>query len=208
MVRQALGLIETVGLAAAVAAADAAVKAANVKLLGYELAKGSGLTTVKLFGDVGAVTAAVAAGKMAAAQMTSVWGAHVIPRPHGEVDKLLFTKDTVGYRQPVPVEQPPEETPVAAAKTPVCQATVPVDNDPAAVEKSQAMAGAAIPEAVQAAAETSKVPAEPATKAGLALQKQPEELCNLCGDPLCDRHKGEPRANCIHYNELKHKEES
>ncbi|MDU2066138.1 MAG: BMC domain-containing protein, partial [Sporomusaceae bacterium] len=99
MSRQALGLIETVGLAAAVTAADAAVKAANVKLLGYEFAKGGGLTTVKLFGDVGAVTAAVAAGNAAAIKVNRVFSSHVIPRPHQEIDGLLFTKDTVGWQK-------------------------------------------------------------------------------------------------------------
>ena len=57
-----LGFIETFGLAACVAAADAAVKSANVKLLGYEYAKGGGMCTVKVEGNVGACRAAIAAG--------------------------------------------------------------------------------------------------------------------------------------------------
>ena len=61
-----LGFIETFGLAACVAAADAAVKSANVKLLGYEYAKGGGMCTVKVEGNVGACRAAIAAGKKAA----------------------------------------------------------------------------------------------------------------------------------------------
>ena len=61
-----LGFIETFGLAACVAAADAAVKSANVKLLGYEYAKGGGMCTVKVEGNVGACKAAIAAGKKAA----------------------------------------------------------------------------------------------------------------------------------------------
>ena len=58
---QSLGLIETVGMAAAVEAADAAMKSANVSLVGYELTKGGGMVTVKLEGEVGAINAAVAA---------------------------------------------------------------------------------------------------------------------------------------------------
>jgi hypothetical protein len=63
---RAVGFIETFGLTAAVAAADAAVKSANVKILGYEYAKGDGMCTVKVEGDVGACKAAIAAGKRAA----------------------------------------------------------------------------------------------------------------------------------------------
>ena len=66
MVRQALGMIEAVGLPVAITAADAAVKSANVKLVGYELAKGSGMILIKVVGDVGAVKAAVEAGSAAA----------------------------------------------------------------------------------------------------------------------------------------------
>lgn len=84
--KKALGLIETVGLVAAIEAADAGVKAANVKLLGYELAKGGGLTTVKFTGDVGAVKAAVEAGKAAAERIGKVYAVHVIPRPDNQVE--------------------------------------------------------------------------------------------------------------------------
>ena len=66
MAERAIGFIETFGLTAAVAAADAACKSANVKLLGYEYAKGDGMCTVKVEGDVGACKAAIAAGKRAA----------------------------------------------------------------------------------------------------------------------------------------------
>ena len=56
---QALGTIEVVGLAAGIEAADVACKAANVELVGYELAKGGGYVTIKVLGQVGAVTAAI-----------------------------------------------------------------------------------------------------------------------------------------------------
>ncbi|MGB9975668.1 BMC domain-containing protein [Thermovenabulum sp.] len=84
--KKALGLIETVGLVAAIEAADAGVKAANVKLIGYELARGGGLTTVKFTGDVGAVKAAVEAGKAAAERVGKVYAVHVIPRPDNQVE--------------------------------------------------------------------------------------------------------------------------
>lgn len=84
----ALGMIETIGLVGAIEAADAMTKAANVELIGYEKI-GSGLTTVMVRGDVGAVKAAVDAGRAAAERVGKVASAHIIPRPHGDVEKLL-----------------------------------------------------------------------------------------------------------------------
>ena len=85
---EALGMIETRGLVAAIEAADAMVKAANVTLIGSEKL-GSGLVSVMVRGDVGAVKAAVEAGGAAAARLGEVIATHVIPRPHAAVDKLL-----------------------------------------------------------------------------------------------------------------------
>ena len=85
---EALGMIETRGLVAAIEAADAMVKAANVVLVGSEKI-GSGLVSVMVRGDVGAVKAAVDAGSAAAASLGEVIATHVIPRPHGDVEKLL-----------------------------------------------------------------------------------------------------------------------
>jgi microcompartment protein CcmL/EutN len=96
MHQKALGLIETIGLTAAVEAADAAVKSANVTLVGYELAKGGGMTVVKLQGDVGAVKAAVDAGAAAAAKVNKVVSVKVIPRPAVGIAGMVFSPDTVG----------------------------------------------------------------------------------------------------------------
>ena len=86
----ALGMVETRGLVAAIEAADAMVKAANVTLIGSEKI-GSGLVSVMVRGDVGAVKAAVEAGGAAAANLGEVIATHVIPRPHTDVNKLLPT---------------------------------------------------------------------------------------------------------------------
>ena len=88
MTNDALGMIETKGLVAAIEAADAMVKSANVSLMGYEKI-GSGLVTVMVRGDVGAVKAAVDAGAAAADKVGQVVSVHVIPRPHGDVEKIL-----------------------------------------------------------------------------------------------------------------------
>jgi ethanolamine utilization protein EutM len=85
---EALGLIETRGLVGAIEAADAMVKAANVELIGSEKI-GSGLVTVMVRGDVGAVKAATDAGAQAARRVGEVVSVHVIPRPHQDTEMLL-----------------------------------------------------------------------------------------------------------------------
>ena len=114
MIQMSLGLIETVGLAAAIEAADAAVKSANVRLIGYELARGSGMTTVKIEGDVGAVKAAVSAAAASAARVGKVVSAHVIARPSGELGGMIRSADTVGNQRVVakmPEPEPPQPEP-------------------------------------------------------------------------------------------------
>jgi len=90
MEKQALGMVETRGLVGAVEAADAMVKAANVTLLGKEQV-GSGLVTVMVRGDVGAVKASTEAGAAAAKRVGELVSVHVIPRPHEDVEKILPT---------------------------------------------------------------------------------------------------------------------
>ena len=87
---EALGIIETRGLVAAVEAADAMLKAANVQLVGTEKI-GSGLVSVMVRGDVGAVKSAVEAGQANAARLGEIIATHVIPRPHGDVEKIIPT---------------------------------------------------------------------------------------------------------------------
>lgn len=84
----ALGMIETKGLVASIEAADAMVKAANVSMIGQEKI-GSGLVTVMVRGDVGAVKAAVDAGVQAGENVGEVITSYVIPRPHTEVEAIL-----------------------------------------------------------------------------------------------------------------------
>lgn len=88
MTHEALGMVETRGLVASVEAADAMVKAADVKLVGTEKI-GSGLVTIMVRGDVGAVKAATEVGANAAAKLGELVAVHVIPRPHNDVEKIL-----------------------------------------------------------------------------------------------------------------------
>lgn len=89
MSQEALGMVETKGLVGAIEAADAMVKAANVALVGTKKI-GSGLVTVMVRGDVGAVKASVDAGAAAAERVGQVVSTHVIPRPHKDVESVIL----------------------------------------------------------------------------------------------------------------------
>ena len=82
---EALGMVECFGLVAMIEAADAMVKSANVRLVGFEKID-AGLVTAIVRGEVGAVKAAVEAGAAAARRVGTVTAVHVIPRPHNEVE--------------------------------------------------------------------------------------------------------------------------
>jgi len=93
---EALGMVECKGLVAMIEAADAMVKAANVRLVGWEKID-AGLVTAIVRGEVAAVRSAVDAGAAAARRVAEVGSTHVIPRPHGEVDQgipVLHTGET------------------------------------------------------------------------------------------------------------------
>ncbi|MDR7855623.1 BMC domain-containing protein [Tissierella sp.] len=86
--REAIGMVETKSMVAAIEAADTMLKAASVRIMDFQLV-GSGLVSVTVTGDVAAVTAAVENAKIRAAQIAEVVSANVIPRPHDEVDKIF-----------------------------------------------------------------------------------------------------------------------
>lgn len=88
---QALGMIETRGMVGMIEASDAMAKAANVKVVGYEKV-GGGYTTALIRGDVAAVKAAVEAGAEAANRVGELLSAHVIPRPHSDLEKVFPIK--------------------------------------------------------------------------------------------------------------------
>ena len=88
MVSEALGMIETKGLVAAIEAADAMVKAANVQVVG-KTHVGGGIVTIMVRGDVGAVKAATESGAAAAQRVGELLSVHVIPRPHNELEAIL-----------------------------------------------------------------------------------------------------------------------
>jgi hypothetical protein len=157
MTAKALGLIEAIGLAAAIEAADAAAKAANVVVLGYENARGGGRITVKLAGDVGAVKSAVAAGSAAALRVGRVDGCVVIPRPHEEIEALIARIDR-GRRAQAPAPPP------LSALAPLSLAPEPApapEPEPAAAAAAEPVAETPEPAAVAAAEPVAETP-EPA----------------------------------------------
>lgn len=171
--QKSLGLIETEGLAAGIEAADAAVKSANVELIGYELTKGGGWTTIKVQGDVGAVKAAVDAARMAANKVTRTVSTRVIARPAAGINMLVHTPETVGDRPPEPPAPPePPKGPIESEDTghPV---PPPAAEEPAEPEvPATAPAGEPAETAVEPAPQP--VPEEPAAEVPLVTE-EPEE---------------------------------
>lgn len=132
--KKALGLIETIGLVTAIEAADAAVKSANVTLVGYENTRGGGKITIKVVGDVGAVQAAVAAGVAAAERIGKVYGHRIIPRPSDELDALIASVARGQKPAPAPVAPEPAPTPAPVATPapePVAAVEAVVEPEPA-----------------------------------------------------------------------------
>lgn len=115
--QKALGLIETIGMVAAIEAADAMVKAANVVLVNREKV-GAGLIAVSVMGDVGAVKAAVDAGAAAAQRVGSLASSHVIPRPHDDIASILPRPPKEPPPKESPVKDPPAKDPPAVGQKP------------------------------------------------------------------------------------------
>lgn len=154
----ALGMIETRGLVGSVEAADAMVKAANVVMVGKETV-GSGLVTVFVRGDVGAVKAATDAGAAAAQRVGELVSVHVIPRPHPDVEKILPHRKEESPKPPKPAtpkpapeapkpakpETPPEPPakvePVAEAPAPAVENAAVINVNTAAVEDFSGLPG-------------------------------------------------------------------
>lgn len=170
---EALGLIEVIGLLAAVEAADTGLKSANVSLVGLENARGA-YFTVKFCGDVGAVQAAVISARVSAEKVGTVVSAHVIPRMAAGLRGWLLTEES-----PKAEESPHEE----CGEKPADAEEKPEE----AEEKSAEAIDRENPE------ETEKMEcSEPEN------EKNPAYTCNLCKDPKCPREKGQMEKLCIH----------
>ena len=109
----ALGLIETKGLVAAIEAADAATKAASVRLLGLQRTNPA-LITVQVVGETAAVRSAIDAAKAAAERVGTVVSTHVIPRPAIDVAKMQSLES--GPRKPAPKSAAPSQAAAGSTK--------------------------------------------------------------------------------------------
>jgi microcompartment protein CcmL/EutN len=212
---RALGMIETVGLASAIEAADAAVKSANVTLIGYELTKGGGMVTVKFEGDVGSVKAAVEAGVAAAERVGKVFSKHVIPRPGNGVEAIVFNC-SVNEDAPVKEETPmfPEQRKASSEPVETIdfvkdeeieleteEPEVPETPTDLLLEVDSAEEGQLeVPHGEKHQEEADAVAAE---ETEFEEQTTNMEVCNICKDPQCPRQKGDLKSTCIHYKELR-----
>lgn len=195
MSKQALGMIEVVGLAAAVEAADAALKSADVNLVGYELSKGGGMVIIKLTGNVSSVNMAVEAAKIAASKVNKVCACRVIARTDEDLDKMIYTKETVGYKKQesvLEVEDVCEK--LENAETEVEEDKQEEFNEEELNELSK--------EDEKEAELDSESEEELIGEAGEDIEQENDsEICNLCWDPECPRKKGDLRNTCIHYED-------
>lgn len=105
---QALGMIETRGYIASVVAADAMMKSANVTLIKQESVD-AGLMTILVTGDVGAVQAALDAGKEAAKRVGVLISAHMIARPYDEINEIVMRSGLTAMGNQLRVEEPSKE---------------------------------------------------------------------------------------------------
>ena len=101
---KSLGTIEVVGLSSAIVVADAMAKTANIEINDLEITKGFGYVTVKIFGDVGAVKAAISAGKSLALQSGAYVASNVIARPNMDLEKRILS-----FREEEKKEEPKKE---------------------------------------------------------------------------------------------------
>jgi len=196
-VRKSLGLLEIRGLASAILVADAMAKTASVTIVGIETCKGGGWQTIKVVGDVAAVQASLSSGSELAKRSNAFIAMKTLSRPDQTIidtwGAKLETQQTP-LTAPVTAEtfmkHPIEEEPVQELETPdvnndepmteydIVEEEVIVENQPLEVEQSE-----------DQTAEEQPVPTE--------------TTCNLCGDPLCPRVKGEPHNKCIHNTKVK-----
>lgn len=199
MSQLAVGIIETIGLAACIEAADACVKSANVNLIGYELSKGGGMAVLKIEGNVGAVKAAVDAGIVAANRVNKVFSYKVIPRPSEKIENLIRSNDTVGY-----IDEAVDMIEEASIEETVLEPTQ-VNDEEANFEQFENIEEASVNEIQEVENNTENIEERDLNIENTIDNNQHEEshyTCNICKDPKCSRQKGELKTNCIHYNEF------
>lgn len=178
MSKLSLGIIETLGLAAAIEAADTCLKSANVDLVGYEFSKGNGMTVVKIVGNVGAVNAAISAAEMAASWVSAVISCRVIARPSDQLGMMVENGETVGLEKCLEEEVEAIET-IEASRI-----AIKVNEDKDLTKADESIVNKTLD-----------------NKENVEEDKKEKFTCNICKDPKCTRKKGDLRRECIHYKE-------
>lgn len=214
MSQLAIGMIETMGLAAGIEAADICLKSANINLVGYEFARGSGMTVVKIEGNVGAVKAAISAATAALGKLGKVHAQMVIPRPSDSIDMLIRNESTVGYeteKEEIPQVKQNEallnkEDDLNQEKADESEQKDETDED---LNNQDLDEEQIIEDENNEVTEQDEVE-EPDENSDDTDHDSSEETskpytCNICKDPKCPRQKGDLRIYCIHYKENKEK---
>lgn len=183
---KSLGFIETIGMAAAIEAADTALKSANVELIGYELTNGHGMVTIKIQGDVSAVKSALDAAKYSAAKINKVCSTLLIPRPSDKVYSMIKGKKTPNVIK--------ENGEVIEEVDNIIQPLKEYDLDLKKEENIDSK------EQVPKSEEVTSSDLGDNSDLLNEDEKNENQICNICHDPLCTRKKGQSRNLCIHYN--------
>lgn len=215
MSQLAIGMIETMGLAAGIEAADICLKSANINLVGYEFARGSGMTVVKIEGNVGAVKAAISAATAALGKLGKVHAQMVIPRPSDSIDMLIRNESTVGYeteKEEIPQVKQNEapldkEDDLNQEKADESEQKDETDED---INNQDLDEEQIIEDENNEVTEQDEATEESDENSDDTDQDSSEETsksytCNICKDPKCPRQKGDLRIYCIHYKENKEK---
>lgn len=192
--KTSLGLLEVSGLALAIGAADAMAKAASVTLSGIEKTNGSGWMLIRLTGDVASVQAAISTGTAFAQLHQGLVSSAVLARP---ADTLMAHWQTPKIEpartEPTTLSEPAQQVVAERVMTesPAIEegddAEAPQPAETATDDEPEIALGVAIMD-LDVAIKSAESEAPPA----------PRVSCNLCLDPACRRHKGEPRFRCIH----------
>ncbi|MBP3039885.1 BMC domain-containing protein [Bacillaceae bacterium Marseille-Q3522] len=211
MSQDALGLIEVIGLTAALEAADASLKAANVQLLGYEKVT-AGLVTVKIQGDVAAVKAALEAAKTSAGKIGTIVSVLVIPRPASGIRPLI---KTISEKKDKPDRTTAEEQSEPDSRKPLQEQENGEERDLQKIDENEDTKKNEITNDITINDYTEETADQGNAKKNTNMEKETHSsvtntemadsktnvTCNLCHDPLCPREKGQPRTQCIHYQD-------
>ena len=209
MSQLAIGIIETIGLAAAIEVADVCLKSANVSLIGYELTKGNGMTVVKIKGNVGAVKAAIEAASVAVDKVSKIYSKIVIPRPSDDIELLIINENTVGYENENSDINSDEIEELSSFGEAEQNETKEDIND---IEDCN------IEDCKEEFVESDNENEIEEYDEQILEYNEDEDIelkddslseigytCNICKDTKCPRVKGDLRSACIHYDERKEK---